>query len=158
MTARAPAAIATSADGDSGVASHTTRVVVDAKGFIAVDGQRRTAEANIFAVGDVAGEPMLAHKASAQGRVAVEVVHGGPAVFEPLAIPAVVFTDPEVAWAGLTETEAQRIGRKVEIAKFPWAALGRAPVRRRRWSLWWPYSGRRWAWQPAAPWGSARSR
>ncbi len=69
---------------------------------------------------------MLAHKASAQGRVAVEVLHGGPAVFEPQAIPAVVFTDPEIAWAGLTEDQANKEGRKVEVAVYPWAASGRA--------------------------------
>src|SRR6188472_3975331 len=103
-----------------------TKVKVDAKGFIETDGQRRTAEPTIFAIGDVAGEPMLAHKASHEARVAVEAIEGQKAVFEPAAIPAVVFTDPEVAWAGLTEAEAQKQGRKVEIAKFPWAALGRA--------------------------------
>jgi dihydrolipoamide dehydrogenase len=103
-----------------------TRVKIGPKGFIEVDGARRTAEPTIFAIGDVVGEPMLAHKASHEARVAVEVMLGHNAVFEPQAIPAVVFTDPEVAWCGLTETEAQQQGRKVEIAKFPWAALGRA--------------------------------
>ena len=103
-----------------------TRVKIGPKGFIEVDGARRTAEPTIFAIGDVVGEPMLAHKASHEARVAVEVILGHNAVFEPQAIPAVVFTDPEVAWCGLTETEAQQQGRKVEIAKFPWAALGRA--------------------------------
>ena len=77
-----------------------TRVKVDAKGFIQTDGQRRTAEPTIFAIGDVAGEPMLAHKASHEARVAVEAIAGHKAVFEPPAIPAVVFTDPEIAWAG----------------------------------------------------------
>jgi dihydrolipoamide dehydrogenase len=104
----------------------TTNVKVAANGFIETDQQRRTAEPNIFAIGDVAGEPMLAHKASHEARVAVEVIAGHKAVFEPQAIPAVVFTDPEVAWCGLTETDAQQQGRTVEIAKFPWAALGRA--------------------------------
>ena len=103
-----------------------TGVKIGPKGFIEVDGARRTAEPTIFAIGDVVGEPMLAHKASHEARVAVEVILGHNAVFEPQAIPAVVFTDPEVAWCGLTETEAQQQGRKVEIAKFPWAALGRA--------------------------------
>ena len=103
-----------------------TRVKVDARGFIEVDPARRTAEPTIFAIGDVVGEPMLAHKASHEARVAVEAIRGQNAAFEPQAIPAVVFTDPEVAWCGLTETEAKRQGRKVEIAKFPWAALGRA--------------------------------
>jgi len=104
----------------------TTGVKVDAKGFIETDGQRRTAEPSIFAIGDVAGEPMLAHKASHEARVAVEAIAGHKAIFEPAAIPAVVFTDPELAWSGLTETEANRDGRKVEIVKFPWAASGRS--------------------------------
>ena len=103
----------------------TTKVKVDAKGFIETDGQRRTAEPTIFAIGDVAGEPMLAHKASHEARVAVEAIGGHKAIFEPQAIPAVVFTDPEIAWCGLTE--AQAAGRDdIEVAKFPWAALGRA--------------------------------
>jgi dihydrolipoamide dehydrogenase len=103
-----------------------TRVRVNERGFITVDLARRTDEPNIFAIGDVTGEPMLAHKASHEARVAVEAIAGHKVAFEPQAIPAVVFTDPEVAWCGLTETEAQKQGRKVEIAKFPWAALGRA--------------------------------
>ena len=103
-----------------------TGVKVGDKGFIAVDAQLRTATPNIFAIGDVVGEPMLAHKASHEARVAVEAIMGHKVAFEPQAIPAVVFTDPEVAWCGLTETEAKKQGRKVEIAKFPWAALGRA--------------------------------
>ncbi len=104
----------------------STRVKVDQKGFIETDGQRRTAEPTIFAIGDVAGEPMLAHKASHEARVAVEAIAGHKAVFEPLAIPAVVFTDPELAWTGLTESQAKADGREVEIAKFPWGALSRA--------------------------------
>jgi dihydrolipoamide dehydrogenase len=104
----------------------TTRVKLRERGFIGVDASMRTEEPNIFAIGDVVGEPMLAHKATHEARVAVESVLGHNAVFEPQAIPAVVFTDPEVAWCGLTETEAQKQGRKVEIAKFPWAAVGRA--------------------------------
>ncbi len=103
-----------------------TRVKVDARGFIETDGQRRTAEPTIFAIGDVAGEPMLAHKASHEARVAVEAIEGQKAVFEPAAIPAVVFTDPEIAWAGLTEAEAEKQGIKVDVAKFPWPASGRA--------------------------------
>ena len=103
-----------------------TQVKVDAKGFIETDGQRRTAEPTIFAIGDVAGEPMLAHKASHEARVAVEAIEGHKAVFEPAAIPAVVFTDPEIAWAGLTEADAEKQGIKVEVAKFPWPASGRA--------------------------------
>jgi dihydrolipoamide dehydrogenase len=103
-----------------------TAVKVDAKGFIETDGQRRTAESSIFAIGDVAGEPMLAHKASHEARVAIEAIAGHKAVFEPLAIPAVVFTDPEIAWCGLTEAQAGERGVEIEVAKFPWAALGRA--------------------------------
>ena len=103
-----------------------TRVRVDAKGFIETDGQRRTAEPTVFAIGDVAGEPMLAHKASHEARVAVDAIAGHKGVFEPAAIPAVVFTDPEIAWAGLTEADAEKQGVAVEVAKFPWPASGRA--------------------------------
>ncbi len=103
-----------------------TKVKVDARGFIETDGQRRTAEPTIFAIGDVAGEPMLAHKASHEARVAVEAIEGRQVVFEPAAIPAVVFTDPEIAWAGLTEADAEKQGIKVDVAKFPWPASGRA--------------------------------
>ena len=77
-----------------------TRAARDARGFVVVDAQRRTADPRVFAIGDVAGEPMLAHKAMAEGLVAAEAAAGHPAAFEPLAIPAVVFTDPEVAWCG----------------------------------------------------------
>ena len=104
----------------------TTKVKVDAKGFIETDPQRRTAEPSIFAIGDVAGEPMLAHKASHEARVAVEAIAGHKAVFEPQAIPAVVFTDPEIAWCGLTEAQAKEQNLEVEVAKFPWGALSRA--------------------------------
>jgi dihydrolipoamide dehydrogenase len=104
----------------------TTGVKVDAKGFIETDLSRRTAVRNIFAIGDVAGEPMLAHKASHEARVAVEVIAGHNAAFEPQAIPAVVFTDPEIAWCGMTEAQAQAAGVDHEVAKFPWAAIGRA--------------------------------
>jgi dihydrolipoamide dehydrogenase len=103
-----------------------TAVKVDARGFIEHDAQRRTAEPTIFAIGDVAGEPMLAHKASHEARVAVDAIQGHKAVFEPLAIPAVVFTDPEIAWTGLTEAQALAEGRDIEVAKFPWGALSRA--------------------------------
>jgi len=103
-----------------------TNVQVDQRGFIMVDEQRRTHEPTIFAIGDVVGEPMLAHKASHEGRVAVEVIAGENVAFAPRAIPAVVFTDPELAWAGLTEAEAAKDNRKVTIAKFPWGASGRA--------------------------------
>ncbi len=104
-----------------------TKIEVDKRGFIVVDKSRRTAEPNIYAIGDVVGEPMLAHKASHEGRTAVDAIAGDRNVaFEPLAIPAVVFTDPEIAWCGLTETEAERQGQKVAVARFPWGASGRA--------------------------------
>jgi dihydrolipoamide dehydrogenase len=103
-----------------------TRVKRNDRGFIAVDEQMRTEEPSIFAIGDVVGEPMLAHKASHEGRVAVEVIAGENVAFQPKAIPAVVFTDPELAWAGLTEAQARKEGRKIVVAKFPWGASGRA--------------------------------
>jgi dihydrolipoamide dehydrogenase len=109
-----------------GLGLENTRAVVNAKGFVEVDGQQRTADPHVLAIGDVCGEPMLAHRASHQGKVAVEALHGEPALFAPRAIPAVVFTDPEIAWAGLTESEATASGRTVEISKYPWAASGRA--------------------------------
>ncbi len=104
-----------------------TKVEVDRRGFIVVDESRRTAEPTVYAIGDVVGEPMLAHKASHEGRTAVDAIAGDRNVaFEPAAIPAVVFTDPEIAWCGLTETDAEKQRRKVSIARFPWAASGRA--------------------------------
>jgi dihydrolipoamide dehydrogenase len=103
-----------------------TQVKVNAKGFIEINLQRQTADPAIYAIGDVAGEPMLAHKAMHEGRTAVEAIAGHKVAFEPNAIPAVVFTDPEIAWAGLTETQAKDQGRQVSVAKFPWAASGRA--------------------------------
>ncbi len=96
------------------------------KGFMSVDAQRKTKLENIYAIGDITGNPMLAHKASHEGIVAAEAIAGKKTAFEPRAIPAVVFTDPEMAWCGLTETEAKKQGIEVEIAKFPWAASGRA--------------------------------
>ncbi len=101
-------------------------VVVDEHGFIAVDAQRRTNQPHIFAVGDVTGGPMLAHKATHEGKVAAEVIAGLSAEFAPAAVPAVSYTDPEVAWAGLTETEAQERGVAYDKGVFPWAASGRA--------------------------------
>jgi dihydrolipoamide dehydrogenase len=103
-----------------------TQVKVSPKGFIEVNKQLQTGDPSIYAIGDVVGEPMLAHKASHEGRTAVEAIAGHKVAFEPNAIPAVVFTDPEVAWAGLTETQAQKENREVKVAKFPWAASGRA--------------------------------
>jgi len=103
-----------------------TKVELDQRGFIKVDLQRRTTEPSVFAVGDVAGEPMLAHKATHEGRVAVEVIAGHKVAFEPRAIPAVVYTDPEIAWCGLTEEQAKQEKRSVKVVRFPWAASGRA--------------------------------
>jgi dihydrolipoyl dehydrogenase len=103
-----------------------TRVTVNARGFIEIDGARATAEPGIYAIGDVVGDPMLAHKASHEARVAVDAMLGERVVFEPAAIPAVVFTDPEVAWCGLTENEAAQQQRDVTVARFPWGASGRA--------------------------------
>ncbi len=103
-----------------------TKVKVNAKGFIETNEQRQTADPTIYAIGDVAGEPMLAHKATHEGRCAIEAIAGHKVAFEPKAIPAVVFTDPEIAWAGLTETQAKEQGREITVAKFPWAASGRA--------------------------------
>jgi len=109
-----------------GLGLENTNVKVNERGWIKVDKQMKTDDANIYAIGDIAGEPMLAHKASHEGRTAVEVIHGKKVTFEPLAIPAVVFTDPEIAWAGLTEMQAKEQNIKYEVAKFPWAASGRA--------------------------------
>ncbi len=103
-----------------------TRVQVGPRGFIQVNQQLQTDDPSIYAIGDVVGEPMLAHKASHEGRTAIEAIAGHKVAFEPNAIPAVVFTDPEVAWCGLTETQAQNENREIKVAKFPWAASGRA--------------------------------
>ncbi len=109
-----------------GLGLEKTKVIVDARGFVQVDAARRTAEPAIYAIGDVAGEPMLAHKATHEGRVAAEAISGRAVAFEPRAIPAVVFTDPEVAWCGLTESQAKEEGRPVKVSRFPWGASGRA--------------------------------
>lgn len=103
-----------------------TKVERDERGFIKVNNRQQTSDPAIYAIGDVAGGVMLAHKASREARVAVEVITGEDSVFEKVVIPAVVFTDPEVAWCGLTETEAKAKGIAVEVAKFPWGASGRA--------------------------------
>jgi len=110
----------------AGLGLETTRASVDARGVVAVDERCRTADPAIYAVGDVTGEPMLAHRAMRQGKVAGEVIAGRPAAFDNVVVPAVVFTDPEVAWCGLTESQAQRDGRRVQVARFAWAASGRA--------------------------------
>ncbi|MGB7586534.1 MAG: dihydrolipoyl dehydrogenase [Terriglobales bacterium] len=103
-----------------------TQVKVNSRGFIQVNKQLQTDDPAIYAIGDVVGEPMLAHKASHEGRTAVEAIAGHKVAFEPNAIPAVIFTDPEIAWAGLTETQAQKENREIKVAKFPWGASGRA--------------------------------
>ncbi|HXZ40094.1 MAG TPA: dihydrolipoyl dehydrogenase, partial [Terriglobales bacterium] len=103
-----------------------TQVKAGERGFIQVNKQLQTDDPAIYAIGDVVGEPMLAHKASHEGRTAVEAIAGHKVAFEPNAIPAVVFTDPEIAWCGLTETQAQKDGREIKVARFPWAASGRA--------------------------------
>ncbi len=103
-----------------------TKVVVDDKGVIRTDEACRTDEPRIFAIGDVTAGPMLAHKASREAKVAAEVIAGHPAAFDNRAIPAVVYTDPEIAWTGLTEREAEQQGLPVKIGRFPLSALGRA--------------------------------
>jgi dihydrolipoamide dehydrogenase len=103
-----------------------TKVQLDERGFIKVDAQRRTNDPHIYAIGDVAGDPGLAHKATAEAKVAVDAILGEPAEWSPRAIPAVIFTDPELAWCGLTEREAKEQKISVDVLKFPWAASGRA--------------------------------
>jgi len=109
-----------------GFGLENTQVTVNERGFIETDDRQRTSDPHILAIGDVAGDPMLAHKASAEGKVAAEVLAGEPAAFDKVAIPAVVFTDPEIAWAGLTADEAKLAGKKVTVAQYPWQASGRA--------------------------------
>ncbi len=103
-----------------------TKVERDEKGAIQVDEQCRTNDGGIFAIGDVANQPMLAHKATREGKVVAQVLAGQEAAFDNVAVPAVVFTDPEVAWCGLTETQAKSEGRRIKVTRFPWAASGRA--------------------------------
>ena len=110
--------------GDIGL--ETTAITVDERNYVQVDGQMRTAEPSVFAIGDLVGAG-LAHTASHQGAMVSEVIAGhDKLIFEPNAIPSVVYTDPEIAWCGLTEEEAKKIGRRIKIARFPWAASGRA--------------------------------
>ena len=109
-----------------GLGLETTKVEMDPRGFVRIDKRQRTADPHIYAIGDIAGEPMLAHKAAREGKVAAEVIAGQPSEFDNVAIPAVVFTDPELAWCGLTETEAAAKGRAITVSRFPWAASGRA--------------------------------
>ena len=103
-----------------------TKIELDEKGFVKVNERQQTNDPNIYAIGDIAGGILLAHKAHKEARIAVEVINGEDSVFEHVIIPAVVFTDPELAWCGLTEAEANERGVKYEVAKFPWAASGRA--------------------------------
>ena len=110
----------------TGFGIENTKIKVNEKGFVVVDRQLKTDNPSIHAIGDIVGNPMLAHKASAEGKIAVEAILGHKVAFEPNAIPAVVFTDPELAWTGLSETEARERGIEIEVAKFPWAASGRA--------------------------------
>lgn len=110
----------------AGLGLESAGVTTDNKGFIQVDAQQRTGCEHIFAAGDVTGGMMLAHKAIREGKTAAEVIAGKPAAFDARAIPAVVYTDPQIAWCGLTETEARRTNIPVEIRRFPWRASGRA--------------------------------
>jgi len=103
-----------------------TKVRVDERGFIRIDDQRRTHDKTIYAVGDVVGGVMLAHKAMYEGKVAAEAINGKAAAFDVQAIPAVVYTDPQLAWCGLTETEARRRDLAIKVVRYPWAASGRA--------------------------------
>jgi dihydrolipoamide dehydrogenase len=108
------------------IAADRAGVVLDARGFIAVDSQMRTNVPNIYAIGDVAGNPMLAHKAVHEGHVAAEAAAGQKSHFDARVIPSVAYTDPEIAWVGLTEDEAKKSGAAVGVARFPWSASGRA--------------------------------
>ena len=109
-----------------GLGLERTKAHIDERGFVETDLQRRTAEPAVFAIGDVAGEPMLAHKATAEAAVAIDAICDRPTSFEPLAVPAVIFTDPEIAWCGLSESEAAALDIEATTVNFPWAALGRA--------------------------------
>jgi dihydrolipoamide dehydrogenase len=109
-----------------GIGLENTKVKLDHKGFVIVDEQMRTADDKILAVGDVAGGMMLAHKAMREGKVAAEVLAGQPAAFDVRAIPAVVYTDPQIAWCGLTEEDARREGLPATVQRFPWKFSGRA--------------------------------
>jgi len=109
-----------------GLGLDNTKVKVNDKGYIVVDEQMRTTDEHIFAVGDVAGPPLLAHKAFREGKVAAEVIAGRPSAFDARAIPAVVYTDPQVAWCGMTEEEARSRKRAIRVERFPWKFSGRA--------------------------------
>ena len=109
-----------------GLGLEKTKIKIDDRGFIEVDDQQRTADSKIFAVGDVAGGYMLAHKASREGKVAAEVIVGEPSAFDARAIPAVVYTDPQIAWAGITEEQARKQNLTISVRRFPWKFSGRA--------------------------------
>lgn len=110
----------------SGMGLENTKVEIDYKGFVKVNEQLQTTDPAIYAIGDIVGGPMLAHKASHEGKMAARAIAGKNMTFEPLAIPAVEFTDPEIAWCGLTEIRARKENRKIRVVRFPWAASGRA--------------------------------
>lgn len=109
-----------------GLGLENTEIQLDEKGFVKTDRQRRTDDRSIFAIGDVAGEPMLAHKATYEGKIVAEVITGAKTEYDPMAVPAIIFTDPEIAWCGLTEVEAAESEMEINVSKFPWAASGRA--------------------------------
>ena len=109
-----------------GLGLENTSVKLDDKGFVVIDEQMRTTDKNIFAVGDVAGGMMLAHKATREGKIAAEIIAGQSSAFDARAIPAVVYTDPQIAWCGLTEEQARREKRAIEVKRFPWKFSGRA--------------------------------
>ncbi|MCK5665061.1 MAG: FAD-dependent oxidoreductase, partial [Thiotrichaceae bacterium] len=108
------------------IGAENAGITVEESGFIPVDSQMRTNVPNIFAIGDIVGQPMLAHKATHEAKVAAEVISGMKSFFEPMTIPSVAYTDPEVAWMGLTETDAKQQGVDYIKGAFPWAASGRA--------------------------------
>tara|TARA_E500000075_G_C6872831_1_gene260489 strand:- start:77 stop:796 length:720 start_codon:yes stop_codon:yes gene_type:complete len=108
--------------------TENAEIEINDQGYIVVDEYQRTSQKNIFAIGDIVGNPMLAHKATHEGKVAAEVASGHPAVMDPRAIPSVVYTDPEVAWTGLTEVEAKKNNIPYEKGEFPWAASGKAQI------------------------------
>ena len=109
-----------------GIGLENTKVELDSDGFVKVDLKRQTSDPAILAIGDISGEPMLAHKASHEARVAIDGLNGKDVAFGDAVIPAVVFTDPEIAWCGLTELEARKKNLDFEVARFPWGASGRA--------------------------------
>ena len=108
------------------IGAENAGIHVNERGFISVDERLRTNVSHIFGIGDIVGEPMLAHKATHEGKLVAEIIAGHKAIFDARTIPSVAYTDPEIAWMGLTETEAKKQGIDYERASFPWAASGRA--------------------------------